>query len=383
MYRPIKDTEVTSEVLSLLSEAGTVFLAVEGPRGLQGPQGIQGEIGPQGPQGIQGEVGPIGPVGPQGPQGIQGETGPQGPKGDKGDAGAITLIPVNELPTENIDTTAMYLLRIADTGNRFQAYMYIEDEWEPFEQIEIGGDLADYVKFTNYGSKEKAGVYKVGGGLQVNSETGSLGINPATEYLIDQRSYYYALNPHFLDYAVMSALADCRKPNLWTDDTTVDGEVVKGTKTKACETIGAVPINIPNDLTLTDEQKAKWQAFIGLKSEMWTFTLADGSTVEKQVIVSDLNTVSGTWLLNETITEIPAQETVNFISNMAVYTSMDKGTQEGFIELYYIFENGTSISAYSSEIGWRNTAYRTVSFDGVQTVSAEFYAWLTANAVKQ
>lgn len=141
--------------------------------------------------------------------------------------------------------------------------------------------------------------------------------------------------------------------------------------------------NLPDKLTLTDEQKAKWQAFIGLKSETWTFTLADGSTVEKQVIVSDLNTVSGTWFLNETITEIPAQETVNFISNMAAYTSMDKGTQEGFIELYYIFENGTRIGVYTSATGWVNTAYRTVTFDGVQTVSAEFYAWLTANAVKQ
>lgn len=141
--------------------------------------------------------------------------------------------------------------------------------------------------------------------------------------------------------------------------------------------------NLPDKLTLTDEQKAKWQAFIGLKSEMWTFTLADGSTVEKQVIVSDLNTVSGTWLLNETITEIPAQETVNFTSNSGAYTSMDKGTQEGLIELYYIFENGTRIGVYTSATGWRNSAYRTIAFDGTQAVSAEFYAWLTANAVKQ
>ena len=91
-------------------------------------------------------------------------------------------------------------------------------------------DLSEYVKFTAYGSKEKAGVYKVGSGLRVNSGTGELGVDPATEYIINKRSYYYPLNPYFLDYAVMSALADCRKPNLWTDEE----------KAKACETIGAV-----------------------------------------------------------------------------------------------------------------------------------------------
>ena len=53
-----------------------------GPEGLQGPQGPTGETGPAGPQGPQGEVGP------EGPQGKPGEKGEKGDKGDKGDTGA-------------------------------------------------------------------------------------------------------------------------------------------------------------------------------------------------------------------------------------------------------------------------------------------------------
>jgi hypothetical protein len=39
----------------------------------------------------------------------------------------------------------------------------------------------------------------------------------------------------------MSALADCKDTTLWTDDSTDEsGAVVKGTKTKALELLGAV-----------------------------------------------------------------------------------------------------------------------------------------------
>ena len=55
-----------------------------GPQGIQGPKGDKGETGDTGPAG---ERGPIGPEGPEGPQGPQGPIGPEGPKGDKGDTG--------------------------------------------------------------------------------------------------------------------------------------------------------------------------------------------------------------------------------------------------------------------------------------------------------
>jgi len=64
-----------------------------GETGPQGPKGDAGETGPQGPKGDTGETGPqgskgdTGETGPQGPKGDTGETGPQGPKGDTGETG--------------------------------------------------------------------------------------------------------------------------------------------------------------------------------------------------------------------------------------------------------------------------------------------------------
>lgn len=76
-----------------------------GPQGIQGPKGDKGEtgdtgpagergpIGPEGPEGPQGPIGPEGPkgekgdAGERGPQGIKGDVGPQGPRGEKGDTG--------------------------------------------------------------------------------------------------------------------------------------------------------------------------------------------------------------------------------------------------------------------------------------------------------
>jgi hypothetical protein len=231
MYRPIKDTEVTSEVLSLLSEAGTVFLAVEGPRGLQGPQGPQGEIGPAGPQGIQGEVGPIGPVGPQGPRGLQGEVGPQGPKGDKGDAGALLFIPVNELPDKDdptIDKSAIYLVKVADTGNKYSEYIHINGDWEPFGIIEFAGDLSEYVKKTDYATSTTAGL------VSYNSQYGMQRIGTALaplswDVFVTNRTNAF-MTYTLLDASVMQSLSDCKKPDIWTEEA----------KTKARELLGAV-----------------------------------------------------------------------------------------------------------------------------------------------
>ena len=59
--------------------------------------------------------------------------GGKGDKGDKGDAGVIRFIPVNVLPTEDIDASAIYLLPIADSTeeeNRFTEHVYINGKWK-------------------------------------------------------------------------------------------------------------------------------------------------------------------------------------------------------------------------------------------------------------
>lgn len=98
-------------------------------------------------------------------------------------------------------------------------------------------------------------------------------------------------------------------------------------------------------------------------------------------------TVSGVWVFNESPTDSPFKQIVNFISyqddpyeEYTTYISME--LDSGGDILYTINESSTT-SAYS--IGeWGDDRYRTVDFGTEpQEVSEEFYAWLTANAVKQ
>ena len=67
----------------------------QGPIGPEGPKGDKGDPGEQGPQGIQGDIGPQGPQGEKGDPGEQGPEGPIGPQGPKGDPGEPASIKVN------------------------------------------------------------------------------------------------------------------------------------------------------------------------------------------------------------------------------------------------------------------------------------------------
>lgn len=102
-------------------------------------------------------------------------------------------------------------------------------------------DLIGAVGDTDYATQTKAGVAMPGSGLTIG-EGGRLYVRCADKLQISERtSHYFPITPAFLDYATMSALSDCKEPELWTDDTTDEnGEVIKGTKTKACELLGAV-----------------------------------------------------------------------------------------------------------------------------------------------
>ena len=164
---------------------------------------------------------------------------------------------------------------------------------------------------------------------------------------------YKPIVPKLRDYATMKALSDCKDTTLWTDDTTDEnGEVVKGTKTKACETIGAVKQiqyvsgntatitgtdsgiagrayvrdfnnndnsiaispqsktntlalrdgsgnmqvadpkldyhcanrryvnNLPDNLTLTDEEQAKWRGMVGASKKFYLHTMKGVSLID-------------------------------------------------------------------------------------------------------
>lgn len=87
---------------------------------------------------------------------------PQGPQGEPGVPGAVKFIIVNELPTEDIQTDAIYLVPNPDptTQDMYLEYMYINDAWELLGQKQIVVDLTDYVKNTDYATTSKGGVFK-------------------------------------------------------------------------------------------------------------------------------------------------------------------------------------------------------------------------------
>ena len=87
---------------------------------------------------------------------------PQGPQGEPGVPGAVKFIIVQTLPTEDIQTDAIYLVPSDDptTQDLYQEYMYINNQWELLGQKQIVVDLTDYVQFTDYATANKGGVIK-------------------------------------------------------------------------------------------------------------------------------------------------------------------------------------------------------------------------------
>ena len=87
---------------------------------------------------------------------------PQGPQGEPGVPGAVKFIIVQTLPTEDIQTDAIYLVPSDDPTSQdlYLEYMYINNQCELLGQKQIVVDLTDYVKFTDYASNQKSGVIK-------------------------------------------------------------------------------------------------------------------------------------------------------------------------------------------------------------------------------
>lgn len=70
----------------------------------------------------------------------------KGDKGDKGDAGSIKFIIVSELPSEDIDESAIYMIPAGETseGNTYIEYIYVNGAWESLGSASVNVDMADY-----------------------------------------------------------------------------------------------------------------------------------------------------------------------------------------------------------------------------------------------
>lgn len=74
--------------------------------------------------------------------------GDKGDKGEKGEDGAIKFLIVNELPTDNIDESAMYLKLSNDPAsqNAYDEYIYTNGAWESVGTANVKVDLTEYAK---------------------------------------------------------------------------------------------------------------------------------------------------------------------------------------------------------------------------------------------
>lgn len=76
-------------------------------------------------------------------------------RGPKGDTGSIKFIVVTELPTENIDETAIYLKPVESPKgeNNFEELIYVNGKWEDLGTPNVAVDLSNY--YTKEESDEK------------------------------------------------------------------------------------------------------------------------------------------------------------------------------------------------------------------------------------
>lgn len=226
------------------------------------------------------------------------------------------------------------------------------------------------------------------------------------EQIFAKSNTYMPITPKWLDYAVLSALADCKDTTLWTDDTTVDGQVVKGTKTKALELLGAiknekpkqqnfgdgyilcfdgsgklsykemhgvyigkygVPYrdangvihgnkpttptgltpkdyvdNLPDNLTLTDAEKAKWCGMIGA-TKLYLHSMTDKNG--KTITLIDSSSVEKTPL--EMIEAFHANNCINrnYAGNLIIYTTLLTAGVSAIQIEYIVYANGSVSTA--------------------------------------
>lgn len=143
-----------------------------------------------------------------------------GPKGDKGEAGAIKFIPVTELPTENIDDSAIYLLPAEneEARNLYDEYIYNNGAWELIGAAGVEVNLDDYVKKTDYATSSRTGVVRVSASYGINANsTGVIAITPATENHIKEKiSSYKPIVPSNLDYAIKVGMTTNQE--VWTNE---------------------------------------------------------------------------------------------------------------------------------------------------------------------
>lgn len=234
-----------------------------------------------------------------------------------------------------------------DPLNTYEEYIWINDEWEYLGQGGLNVDLSKYVQFTDFASSNKAGVVQVDTEVGTTMYLGSkIGLSSATVSDIELRASGQKPKPITLenvDFATQETLTNPTNGASWTNEKktsacetigavrkngenlTVYGEdnganfttiptdnnnaipsgklarylnkssagsvnpqsvLVSSIPEKPYQVVPKTYIdNLPENLTLTTAQKTAWLTMLGLQTETWTFTLEDGTTVTKKVVL--------------------------------------------------------------------------------------------------
>lgn len=132
-----------------------------------------------------------------------------GPEGPQGKPGSIKFIVVNELPTENIDESAIYMKSSnnPEEQNTYEEFIYVNETWESLGIAQVEVDLTEYIKNTDKATSTQAGIVSFYSNYGVTYDTVNNNSVPkilkATEAEINAKANNYkAIVPSNLDYAV-------------------------------------------------------------------------------------------------------------------------------------------------------------------------------------
>ena len=246
----------------------TTLSGVQGPIGPTGPQGNTGPTGPQGPigpQGHKGDKGDTGDAGPTGPQGNTGPTGPQGPKGETGTSADVVSIdfPFGQETVGYNTTDGITLVgqtRLTDTAG-------------------ATSDVATDIAIPIF----------PGQGIDINAKADGTGVEIkntniiALGYSTPTQSTVVSINDadiaaKYDDYDNVISTTYATKTELPVYKTIPDGAIYKINNNDIAATYDDGG-NIISNIYAT-------KTFVNNKAEAWTFTLDDGTTVTKNVLVN-------------------------------------------------------------------------------------------------
>lgn len=289
---------------------------------------LSGIPGPTGPTGPQGNIGPVGPTGPIG------KTGPQGPQGIPGTSTDVVSIDFpNGQETVSYDTTDGITLvgqtRLTDTnGATNDVATDISIPIFPGSNVNIdakadgtgvvisatGGGTGDYVEKTSNGLKVYA-TDDIGNqttvdytndiladSIPLRNASGNLAGNaPTTVNDYTPKNYVDTAVSSKLDKITSTSTAS-RVYAVRFDgvQTTYDiSASIKPSILAFRDTNGSLKVPTPNSAS-----QAVPKSYIDGLAEAWTFTLDDGSTVVKNVLV---NTATNTTQGDENLYDVDAE----------------------------------------------------------------------------